>query len=66
MTGYNLPNVPICNFNDSCGNIAEFRSVFKSELEIETSCPNKVANDKMVKTLQSDKIADAHVNSARG
>ena len=66
MTGYNLPNTDICNINEACSNIAEFRTIFKAELETETTCPSKVANDKMANTLMTDKIADAHVNSAKG
>ena len=73
MTGYNLPTTlkkaectQICNINPSCATIAQFRTVFKSELEFETSCPSKATNDKMTKLLETDKIADSHLNSAKG
>ena len=66
MIGYNLQATTVCNINDSCANIAEFRSEYKSQLELESSAPSKATNDKLAETLTSDKTADAHINSAKG
>ena len=66
ITGYNLPASEVCNISSSCGNVAEFRSEFKAQLQLQVSAPITVVNDKLASSLSTDKSADAHVNSARG